>query len=41
MAIDHPPEPVAVSGRLVQDDQAEKLTHWASGTIPWDAEDPS
>lgn len=26
---------------LQSNDQAERLTHWASGTIPWTAEDPS
>jgi hypothetical protein len=26
---------------LHKKDQAEKLTHWSSGTIPWDAPDPT
>lgn len=26
---------------LHRNDQEETLTHWASGTIPWDADDPS
>jgi len=26
---------------LHENDQAEQLTHWASGTIPWDAVDPA
>jgi hypothetical protein len=26
---------------LNQNDQEEKLTHWSSGTIPWNADDPS
>ena len=26
---------------LHTNDQEEKLTHWASGTIPWDAPDPT
>jgi len=27
--------------RLYQNDQVEKLTHWASGVVPWDAADPA
>ena len=26
---------------LYQNDQVEKLTHWASGVVPWDAVDPA
>jgi hypothetical protein len=26
---------------LNRNDQEEKLTHWASGTIPWATDDPS
>jgi hypothetical protein len=26
---------------LHRNDQAERLTHWISGTVPWDAADPS
>jgi PPOX class probable F420-dependent enzyme len=26
---------------LADNDQAEGLTHWVSGTVPWDAPDPS
>lgn len=26
---------------LHRNDQAEKLTHWAGGTVPWDAVDPT
>jgi PPOX class probable F420-dependent enzyme len=26
---------------LHSNDQEEKLTHWSSGTIPWDAQDPA
>lgn len=26
---------------LETNDQEEKLTHWLSGSVPWDAEDPS
>jgi hypothetical protein len=26
---------------LFQNDQVEKLTHWASGVVPWDAADPA
>jgi len=25
---------------LHRNDQEEKITHWSSGTIPWDAPDP-
>ena len=26
---------------LHRNDQEEKITHWISGTVPWDAQDPS
>jgi len=36
-----PYETFATPPRHLHDnDQEEKLTHWASGTIPWDADDP-